>query len=232
MSSNYSYTESGSSSRLSILIDDLRLAIFSQLINVTVGKRAKIFAMKVERFLVIFANLMAILSIICAQTNDNNLCELKFCLQDPDYPEQVLSSLGLWKFNFIPREVERSLSPDSFLAETKLCESTVSFLRPQKLKNSKNILRTIVNHLNYTQVIRFETCISENFPCTFNVFPENTKSFCHQNYSPYTMLALDEEQGCIVSEEFLIPMSCDCMIEKTDLLRGVTKDLFRKHNNN
>lgn len=155
-------------------------------------------------------------------------CDSKFCEEDPSYPEQLLNSLDLWKLDFNSEPLRNVKSSGTFFIEAKLCESKTSLLRPRKLKNAAGKLRTIVNHLNYTQVIRFETCSSENFPCTYNIFPRETQSFCQQNYSPYTLYALDESRGCVVTEQFQIPSSCDCVIEKKDLLRGVTRDLLRK----
>lgn len=160
---------------------------------------------------------------------DTEACESKFCEEDPNYPEKILNTLELWRYNIVSpvgHKSKRSLDRTPFLSEQKLCETKTSFMRPQKLKNINGQLRTIVNHLNYTQIVKFETCSSENFPCTFNVFSQSVASFCEQKYSYLKLLAYDEGKNCIVTEKFLVPSSCDCLIDEKDLLRGVKKDLL------
>lgn len=161
--------------------------------------------------------------------DSNEPCESKFCEEDPNYPERILNTLELWRFNIDSRtdlRVKRSVDRTPFLSEKKLCESQISFMRPQKLKNVNGQFRTIVNHLNYTQIVKFESCSSENFPCTFNVFPQSVQSFCQQKYSSLKLLAFDEGENCIVTEKFLIPTSCDCLIDSVETLKGVRKDLL------
>lgn len=145
--------------------------------------------------------------------------------KDPDYPLERLNALNLWKENFDRLRPEHKVKR-SFLAEAKLCESSISYRRPQKLKNTRNVLRTVVNHQNYTQYIRFETCQAENFPCTFNIYPNTARSFCNQTYSIVHLKAYDERRNCLVEEDFSVPTACDCMIDKSDFLRDVKKDLL------
>lgn len=173
--------------------------------------------------------------IVGVQTEDeiDTTCDTgKFCEEDPNYPERILNSLDLWKYNFalspvVPR-VKRSITADSFLIETKLCESKITFMRPQKLKNTNSKLRTIVNHSNFSQLVRFETCSSENFPCTFDIYPKSIKSFCQQKHRSVQLLAFDDLQNCLVTEKFLIPSSCECLIHKEDLFKGINSDLLRR----
>lgn len=160
-------------------------------------------------------------------------CVSKFCEKDPNYPVQVLEELELWQYKFDAQpemtKNKRSVNPnsDDFLIETKLCDSKISFARPQKLTNTQGKFRTIVNHQNYTQFVRTETCNSENFPCTFNVYPQSVRSFCHQDYKILKLLALDDRNNCLVTEKFVIPSSCACVIDKEGLLKGVKKDLLQ-----
>lgn len=119
-------------------------------------------------------------------------------------------------------------SSDSFLVETKLCESKISFSQPQRMKNTKNQVRTIVNHRNLTQLVRFERCSSENFPCTFSIYPNTIRSHCQQKYSLVNLVVLEDETNCLVMEKFLVPSSCDCMIEKGDFVKGVKEDLLQQ----
>lgn len=170
--------------------------------------------------------------VVCSAQNDEddkNLCESKCCEEDPNYPENILNTLSLWKYDFDdPPKTKRSVNLESFLVETKLCESKINLMRPQKLKNTDGKLRTIVNHSNYTQFVRFETCSSENFPCTFNVYPKSVKSFCQQKQSSVKLLAFDEDRNRLVTEKFPIPMTCDCLIDKGDFLKGVNRDLIEE----
>lgn len=173
-----------------------------------------------------FLILFAIFAISGSEESEEvEKCESKFCEEDPNYPEKILNSLQLWKykFNLEPKREKRSLTPDldSYLIETKLCDSKISFNRPQKLKNINQKLRTIVNHKNYTQFVRMEVCSSVNFPCTFNIYPSSVRSFCHQNYKTVELLAFDERKNCLVAEKFSVPSACACVIDKEDLLKGV-----------
>jgi Spaetzle len=127
------------------------------------------------------------------------------------------------------RHFLKDISPSNqFLRETKLCESRISFKRPQRLKNVNNKWRTIINHSNYTQFVRFEDCLSRNFPCTYNIYPRPVRSFCEQNYHQISLYAMDDEENCLIMDKFMIPSSCDCMIEKEDFFQGVSKDLLDK----
>lgn len=154
----------------------------------------------------------------------------KYEINDQNYPEKTLESLNLWQYEFPEHRLKRMRRsfPNQvrkpFMVEKTLCDSKASYLRPQKLKNDRNVTRTIVNHRNYTQVIRFESCSSENFPCTFEDMPKFIASHCEQRYAPMQLLALDETRNLIVTEKFLIPSSCDCLIAQGDLLKGGKPD--------
>lgn len=144
---------------------------------------------------------------------------------DPNYPENKLNDLPLWKYQF-KSNVREKRENQQFLVETKLCDSKISFKQPQKLRNIKNKWRTIINHGNYSQFVRFEECSSLNFPCTYNIYPQQVRSFCQQNYLKIDLWAMDDAANCLVMEKFHIPSSCDCMIEKEDFFKGVSKDLL------
>lgn len=166
-------------------------------------------------------------SLVCGKLSEN-YCASGDCVADPSYPQKILDFLGLWRFEF-DEDLEifrhkRSLDSAPFLVEAKLCQSECSIKRPQKLKNVNNEMRTIVNHENYTQAVTFEICSTENFPCTFNVFPNSVRSFCQQKYTIHKLLAFDEVKKCVVNDKFLIPSSCDCMIDQEDLLKDVKKN--------
>lgn len=153
-----------------------------------------------------------------------------------DYPEAAIDKHDLWRYNkFDTRPpVERTKrSPTSesttkkedniqnYLIEAKLCESKIVFTRPQRLKNLDDKVQTIVNHRNYTQYVRFEECEVPSFPCTRDVYPFNVRSFCQQNYHKINLLAYDEDMDCLKEDEFIVPATCDCMIDTGDLLKGV-----------
>lgn len=190
--------------------------------------------MLIMRFEKVAILLAFIFVLVSAYDFEDNKCESKFCEEDPNYPEQLLDSLKLWELDLNSQTEhqsrKRSISPttsDSFLIETKLCDSSISFKRPQKLKNIDNKLRTIVNHRNYTQLVRFEICSSQNFPCTYNVYPKTVASYCQSVLRLVPLLAYDEDEHNVVNEKFLIPSSCDCMIDKGDLFRGVHNDILK-----
>lgn len=145
--------------------------------------------------------------------------------KDPDYPLEQLEKIDLWKFNFPIQRQKRSSSP--YLKEAKLCDSVISFKRPQKLRSVDQKWRTIVNHSNYTQFIRFEICSSLNFPCTYNIYPQAVRSFCQQSNSKLSLWAFDDESNSVIMDKFVIPSNCDCIIEKEDFFSGVSKNLLR-----
>ena len=171
---------------------------------------------------------------VIASKSEEEKCESKFCEEDPNYPEKILNTLGLWKYNFdknpLKSRARRStdFKSDAYLVETKLCKSNIVFHQPQKLKNINGELRTIVNHKNYTQIVRMETCEAENFPCTFNIYPKSVRSFCNQNYDTIQLVALDDRKNCLVTERFEVPSSCACAINKEDFMKGVSRDLLKR----
>lgn len=184
---------------------------------------------------IVFLILLAFFVFSSAENSEEvNKCESKFCEEDENYPEKILNSLELWKYKFDPEpkslKEKRSINPDSdsYLIEAKLCDSRISFNRPQKLKNANEKWRTVVNHRNYTQFVRMEICNSANFPCTFNIYPSSVRSFCHQNYKTVELLAFDDHKNCLVAEKFNVPSSCACAIDKEDLLKGVKQDLLQR----
>lgn len=181
--------------------------------------------------MVIFA-----LFLLCnAQKSGEKFCETaKDCEEDPNYPENLLNQLNLWQYSFdtnpINSRAKRSsdLDFDTYLIEQKLCKLNVALNRPQKLRNINGEIRTIVNHQNYTQVVRMETCVAESFPCTRNIYPQSVRSFCHQNYNVVSLLAFDDRKNCLVTEKFRVPSSCACAIDKEDFFQGVSKDLLQR----
>ena len=150
---------------------------------------------------------------------------------DPNYPEEQLNSLDLWKYSFAESRQKRAsadLNSNQYLMETKLCDSIISFKKPQKMRNVNNKWRTIVNHgSNYTQFVRFEECSSLNFPCTYNIYPQPVRSFCQQKFHKISLWSMDVEANCLIMDKFFVPSNCDCMIEKEDFFRGVSKDLLK-----
>jgi len=166
-----------------------------------------------------------ILVILCATSLLADDCASNFCEEDPSYPEELLETKELWKFDLSKRP-KRSIEP-TYLKEAKLCGSQISTVRPQKMQNDKGDWVTIVNHGNYTQLVRMELCTSVNFPCTFNLYPPNVKSFCQQKQTHVSLLALDKKLNCLVWNKFPIPSACDCMIDRSDLLKSVKNDLLK-----
>lgn len=153
---------------------------------------------------------------------------LEIVEHDPNYPkENQLIDIKLWKYNFNTGRQKRAYETNQqFLQETKLCDSKISFKRPQKMKDINNKWRTIINHDNYTQFLRFEECSSLNFPCTYNIYPQSVRSFCQQKYSKISLWSLNDDTNCLVMDKFIVPSTCNCMIEKDDFFKGVSKDLL------
>lgn len=176
----------------------------------------------------------AVFVAVFATKSEEEKCKSKFCEEDPNYPEKILNTLELWKYNFdrkpLNSRARRStdFKSDAYLVEAKLCKVNIIFHQPQKLKNIDDKLRTIVNHKNYTQIVRMETCEAENFPCTFNIYPQSVRSFCNQNYDTIQLVAFDDHKNCLVTEKFKVPSSCACAINKEDFMKGVHRDLLQR----
>jgi hypothetical protein len=183
--------------------------------------------------------LLLLLASVLSEDGEKYCESVKDCEEDPNYPETLINSLQPWRYQFNgdqfqdeigkrKRSVDINSDTNQYLIETKLCESIISFKRPRLLKNTRNQWRTIVNHQNFTQFVRHEACSSVNFPCTFSVYPKAVRSFCQQSNMTLSLWALDEQRNCLVMDKFNVPTTCDCIIEKEDLFRGVKKDLLRR----
>lgn len=144
-----------------------------------------------------------------------------------EYPLNQLSKLDLWKYFSHQNQREKRSMDNQYLTETKLCDSKISFRRPQRLKNINSKWQTIVNHANYTQFVRFEECLSENFPCTYNIYPKPIRSFCQQTTHVVTLLAFNSETNRLSMDKFNVPSSCDCLFIKEDFFSGVSKNLLQ-----
>lgn len=162
-------------------------------------------------------------------------CDLYDCEEDLDYPLKVLNSLELWRYKFPNQNVHEQVrhkrdehDANEFLVETKLCESKIKFIRPKMLRNAQNKLKVVVNHANFTQFMRIEECISDNFPCTWDTYPNTVESYCHQNYMKINLWSLNDQNNSLVMENFYVPSSCDCIIMKNQFLQGIRKSLLER----
>lgn len=162
-------------------------------------------------------------------------CEDSYCEEFPDYPLEVLNRLELWKFKFPEhkfddqkRHKRDETDANEFLVETKLCESKIRFIRPKLLNNVQSKLKVIVNHANFTQFMRIEECVSDNFPCTWDVYPNTVESFCKQKFMIINLWSLNDQNSSLVMDKFFVPSSCDCMIMKKNFLQGVRKSLVER----
>ena len=178
---------------------------------------------------------LLIFLMLLASSVDTKFCEDTYCEEFPDYPLDVINSLELWKYKFPENEVadqtrHKRNEPDAneFLVETKLCESKIRFIKPKLLKNVQNRLKVVVNQANFTQFMRIEECVSENFPCTWDSYPNTIESFCSQNYMEIKLWSLNDQNTSLIMDSFNIPSSCDCMMQKESFLKGVRKSLLQR----
>ncbi|CRL01507.1 CLUMA_CG014486, isoform A [Clunio marinus] len=167
--------------------------------------------MMIKEVLVLYSICFVLVEVQLSEVN-NSRCESKSCEEFPKYPTKILNTFNLLWPNLSKEKRSMELQHNSIFTERKLCESQSAFIRPQKLKNVNEEMKLIVNHQNFTQIVRFETCSSENFPCTYNIYPKSVKSHCRQNYSIIQLLAYDENQNCLKIDQFKIPSSCECII--------------------
>lgn len=163
------------------------------------------------------------------------ICEDSYCEEYPDYPLELLDSLELWKYKFPEQKIDEQKrhkrdekDANEFLVETKLCESRIKFVKPQILNNAQNRSKVVINHANFTQFVRIEECISTNFPCTWDVYPNTVESYCRQNYITIGLWSLNDRNNSLVKEKFYVPSSCDCIINKENFLQGVRKSLLER----
>ncbi|XP_078046963.1 uncharacterized protein LOC144475199 [Augochlora pura] len=97
------------------------------------------------------------------------------------------------------------------LAES-LCISNEKVVYPRTAETEDNQWLYVVNHPNYTQGVRIETCSTEGASCKLiQDFATGYVTFCAQKYI-YRELAAYKD-GMIKQELFRFPANCCCQVE-------------------
>ncbi|KAL7288224.1 hypothetical protein TKK_0017771 [Trichogramma kaykai] len=140
-----------------------------------------------------------------------------FCEFAPNYPKdfvetnlRINSNKFLPSSDVVPNVVHRfNAGPE----DASLCDSHETVVYPKVAQNKNNEWLFVVNHGNFTQGVRVETCVNENAECNLiEGFVEGYKTVCKQKYI-YRQLVAVLPAGQIKQEMFRFPASCCCHIK-------------------
>ncbi|CRL08362.1 CLUMA_CG021359, isoform A [Clunio marinus] len=101
----------------------------------------------------------------------------------------------------------------------RLCEVRTNFINPQAGMNSRGNWMFIVNgNDSGTQLVRTETCASNNSPCSnLCQLPNNYGSNCEQKFIQKRLIALDARGDKLYTDTFWFPSCCVCTLTTTSL---------------
>ncbi|XP_076162189.1 spaetzle domain-containing protein [Ptiloglossa arizonensis] len=145
-------------------------------------------------------------------------CEHKtFCEITPHYPTDMvrdaLKKHPHLQFYVNSDEIDIPAQSEDWPEEEPLCVSTERVVFPKSGITKEQKWKYIVNHENFTQSVRIETCMEEDKPCkVIEGFAEGYVTKCRQKYIHRQLLAVGAD-GTINSESFRFPASCCCHIE-------------------
>ncbi|XP_033212569.1 uncharacterized protein LOC117170138 isoform X2 [Belonocnema kinseyi] len=140
-----------------------------------------------------------------------------FCENAPYYPDDLLNNVinqadefkYLSGVDVISNVVQRiDISDDS-----PLCVANEQVVYPQSAENKKKEWLFVVNHRNFTQGVKIESCSELEGECNYSyIFPEGYKTTCKQKYI-YRQLAAISPSGKIKPDSFRFPSSCCCHVK-------------------
>ncbi|XP_053995002.1 protein spaetzle [Hylaeus volcanicus] len=140
-----------------------------------------------------------------------------FCEFIPNYPSELvriaLQNNPYIRFYTNGDELDTPLLPEDEPEEQPLCVSSEQIVFPKIALTKDKDWKYIINHENWTQSVRVETCIDEDKPCrVIEGFAEGYVTKCRQKYLHRQLWAV-AENGSISRETFRFPASCCCHIE-------------------
>ncbi|XP_076658759.1 spaetzle domain-containing protein isoform X2 [Halictus rubicundus] len=145
-------------------------------------------------------------------------CEYEtFCESVPHYPTDLVA-ITLEKNPHLQvhayhEEVDSSIPHAEGPEEEALCLSTELFVYPKYGLTKSNEWKYILNHKNFTQSVRIETCSEQDKPCRLiEGFAAGYVSNCKQKYIYRQLMAIGQD-GTISRESFRFPVNCCCHVE-------------------
>ncbi|CAG9857630.1 unnamed protein product [Phyllotreta striolata] len=153
-------------------------------------------------------------------------CKSKdLCNEAPDYPAEDMARLlrkHRKKLQYLPGTVVKTLgdkhprpvlrSPD---VGENLCRTMRYSVIPKIAYDTQNRPKYIVNVANFTQIIKYETCVNENESCYGNeVWPDAMRTFCKRAYTVIRLLSVSHS-GKMQYAYFPVPSNCVCSYLKT-----------------
>ncbi|CRK88031.1 CLUMA_CG001817, isoform A [Clunio marinus] len=141
-------------------------------------------------------------------------CGETYCLVDPNYPSNFISSLNLEKYEHLfGDDFIENFSVRFDADESGLCQSRKRLIHPKRGQTIQNTWLTIVNEDNkYRQGVLIEECLNQHLPCEYSQnFPLGVESKCKQHYIYRSLLAINQD-GKPVMEHFQFPSCCKCMV--------------------
>lgn len=148
-----------------------------------------------------------------------------YCEDVSNYPMDLLNDViknrNLQNYESIDA-MDISYRIDASLTES-LCQANEQIIYPKTAENMDKQWLFIVNHPNFTQGVRIETCTKVGEGCNLVTgFAEGYVTSCEQKYI-YRQLAAIVEDGSISHELFRFPASCCCGVRFVGTsLRGRT----------
>ncbi|CAH2241839.1 neurotrophin 1-like isoform X2 [Pararge aegeria] len=143
--------------------------------------------------------------------------EFGICEDVDNYPTELVR--GLIKELKSKNTIFNNDAIDMFVAnrfdveKEELCDFTQLHMIPRKAKDSKGILRIILNDLNDpVQGFNIATCNKRNSKCTDLLgFSATHKGVCIQKFTLREMYYLDDNNQT-ARTHFKIPICCSCML--------------------
>ncbi|XP_031828975.1 uncharacterized protein LOC116425428 [Nomia melanderi] len=138
-----------------------------------------------------------------------------FCEDVPDYPTYLINDAfknqKITPYQSVD-QIDLTFRLNDFTGES-LCISTEQVIYPKSAENVNNQWLYIVNHPNYTQGVRIETCRKMGEGCRLiEGFAEGYTTSCEQKYIHRELAAIVKD-GSISRELFRFPASCCCHVQ-------------------
>ncbi|CAH0385370.1 unnamed protein product [Bemisia tabaci] len=153
---------------------------------------------------------------------------LTFCEHVSPYPSDIISAeaahLKPLGTDFLDDTSNRQIGADEYdeddapndrredYEEFPMCPSIERVVYPKVGKTKNKDLLFILNHEEFLQGIRIETCVHKKKQCAFTeTVPWGYKTFCRQKYVYKRLVALNDK-GKAHPDVFLFPSCCTCII--------------------
>lgn len=147
--------------------------------------------------------------------------ESTFCEEVKGYPSDFVNKVVTYDksiTNYQNTDAMDSISQRMDVDDSEsLCVSTERIVYPKAAENIHMEWQFVVNHPNFTQGVRIETCRNQGAECKMiDGFAEGYATSCEQKYI-YRQLTAIATDGSIGREFFRFPASCCCHVQFTGI---------------